>query len=127
MEFDLTTTELALALAAGVVGAGYIAFILVPAWSPTAGSGARRGELLTLFTLATLLGIGARSDCWSSGRTTDTPRVVGPWLLQKRRDAAPAPESLGFLKRWTRSRTRSSPAPGCRRSRAPRAAPSTRA
>ena len=59
MSLDLTTTELAIAMAAGIVGAGYIAFILLPAiaaygrlWEKvTAG-------LLTLFTLATLLGIG---------------------------------------------------------------------
>ena len=32
IEFDLTTTEVVLALAAGIVGSGYIAFVLVPAW-----------------------------------------------------------------------------------------------
>lgn len=59
MSLDLTTTELAIAMAAGIVGAGYIAFILIPAmtvygrlWEKvTAG-------LLTLFMLATLLGLG---------------------------------------------------------------------
>ena len=57
---DLTTTELAIALASGIVGAGYIAFILVPAvvsygrgWEKAAAG------FLTLFILATLLGIGA--------------------------------------------------------------------
>jgi hypothetical protein len=60
MEIALTTTELALALAAGVVGAGYIALILVPAWE----SYGRLWEkfaagFLTLFILGTLLGIGA--------------------------------------------------------------------
>jgi hypothetical protein len=60
MEFDLTTTELALALAAGVVGAGYIAFILVPAWESYGRLWERvAASFLTLFTLATLLGIGA--------------------------------------------------------------------
>ena len=60
MNFDLTTTELALALAAGVVGAGYIAFILVPAWESYGRLWERvAAGFLTLFTLATLLGIGA--------------------------------------------------------------------
>ena len=60
IDFDLTTTEVVLALAAGVVGAGYIAFILVPAWE----SYGRLWEkvaagFLTGYTLATLLGAGA--------------------------------------------------------------------
>ena len=60
MNFDLSTTELAIAVSAGIVGAGYISFILVPA----IGSYGRLWEkaaagFLTLFTLATLLGIGA--------------------------------------------------------------------
>jgi len=60
MDLDLTTTELALALAAGVVGAGYIAFILVPAWESYGRLWERlAASFLTLFTLATLLGIGA--------------------------------------------------------------------
>jgi hypothetical protein len=60
MNFDLTTTELALALAAGVVGAGYIAFILVPAWESYGRLWERvAAGFLTIFTLATLLGIGA--------------------------------------------------------------------
>ena len=60
MNFDLTTTELALALAAGVVGAGYIAFILVPAWESYGRIWERvAASFLTLFTLATLLGVGA--------------------------------------------------------------------
>ena len=60
MNLDLTTTELAIAVAAGIVGAGYIAFILLPAiaaysrfWERTAAG------FLTLFMLAKLLGIGA--------------------------------------------------------------------
>ena len=60
MSFDLTTTELAIAVAAGIVGAGYIAFILVPAvasyarlWEKAAAGA------LSLFILASLLGIGA--------------------------------------------------------------------
>ena len=60
MDLNLTTTELALALAAGVVGAGYIAFILVPAWESYGRLWERlAASFLTLFTLATLLGVGA--------------------------------------------------------------------
>ena len=60
IEFDLTTTEVVLALAAGIVGSGYIAFILVPAWE----SYGRLWEkvaagFLTVYTLAALLGAGA--------------------------------------------------------------------
>jgi hypothetical protein len=60
IELDLTSTELALALAAGVVGAGYIALIVVPAWE----SYGRMWEkvaagFLTAYTLAALLGAGA--------------------------------------------------------------------
>jgi len=60
VNFDLTTTELAIAVAAGIVGAGYIAFILIPAvasygrlWEKAAAG------VLSLFILASLLGIGA--------------------------------------------------------------------
>lgn len=60
MDFNLTTTELTLALAAGVVGAGYIAFILMPAWESYGRLWERlAASFLTLFTLATLLGIGS--------------------------------------------------------------------
>lgn len=60
IEFDLTSTEVVLALAAGVVGAGYIAFILVPAWESYGRVWERvAAGVLTLYTLATLLGIGA--------------------------------------------------------------------
>ena len=60
IDFDLTSTEVVLALATGVVGAGYVAFILVPAWE----SYGRLWEkvaagALTVYTLAALLGIGA--------------------------------------------------------------------
>lgn len=60
MSLDLTATELTIALAAGVVGAGYIAFILIPA----VGSYGRLWEkvaagFLSLYVLAVLLGIGA--------------------------------------------------------------------
>jgi hypothetical protein len=60
LNLDLTTTELAIALASGIVGSGYIAFILVPAvasygraWEKAAAG------FLTLFILASLLGMGA--------------------------------------------------------------------
>lgn len=60
MNVDLSTTELALALAAGVVGAGYLVLILAPAlecygrlWEKLAAT------FLTLYVLATLLGVGA--------------------------------------------------------------------
>lgn len=60
MSLDLSTTELAIAVAASIVGAGYIAFILLPA----IGAYARIWEkiaagFLSLFILATLLGVGA--------------------------------------------------------------------
>jgi hypothetical protein len=60
MDVNLSTTELCLALAAGVVGAGYIAFILVPAWESYGRLWERLAAgFLTLFTLVTLLGIGS--------------------------------------------------------------------
>jgi len=60
IDFDLTSTEVVLALATGVVGAGYIAFILVPAWESYGRLWERvAAGALTLYTLATLLGIGA--------------------------------------------------------------------
>jgi hypothetical protein len=72
MSLDLTTTELSIAVAAGIVGAGYIAFILAPAvaaygrvWERIAAG------FLTLYILATLLGIGAAAGLavvWSYDR-----------------------------------------------------------
>jgi hypothetical protein len=60
IELDLTSTELALALAAGVVGAGYIALIALPAWESYGRMWERvAAGVLTLYTLATLLGAGA--------------------------------------------------------------------
>jgi hypothetical protein len=60
MSIDLTATELALALSAGVVGAGYIALILVPAWESYGRLWEKvAASFLSLFILATLLGIGA--------------------------------------------------------------------
>lgn len=59
MSLDLTTTELSIAVAAGIVGASYIGFILLPAtsaytrlWEKIAAG------FLTLFVLATMVGIG---------------------------------------------------------------------
>jgi transketolase C-terminal domain/subunit len=59
MSLDLTTTELTIAIAAGIIGAGYLAFIVAPA----VGAYGRLWEriaagFLTLYILATLLGIG---------------------------------------------------------------------
>ena len=59
MNLDLTTTELAVTLAAGIVGAGYIAFILVPAVSAYGRIWEKVGAgFLTLFILAALVGVG---------------------------------------------------------------------
>jgi hypothetical protein len=59
MSLDFTTTELTIAVAAGIVGAGYLAFILAPAvaaygrlWERIAAG------FLTLYILGTLVGIG---------------------------------------------------------------------
>jgi hypothetical protein len=60
MSIDVTTTQVALALSAGVVGAGYIVFILAPAWEAYGRLWEKlAASFLTLFILATLLGIGA--------------------------------------------------------------------
>ena len=60
MNLDLTTTELAIALAAGITVAGFIAFILVPAVSAYGRLWEKVGAgFLSLFILATLLGLGA--------------------------------------------------------------------
>lgn len=60
MNFALSSTQIAIAAAAGIVGAGYIAFILVPAvraygrvWERVAAG------LLTLYILGMLVGVGA--------------------------------------------------------------------
>jgi transketolase C-terminal domain/subunit len=60
MSIDLTTTELTIAVAAGIVGAGYLAFILAPATAAYGRLWERiAAGFLTLYILATLLGIGA--------------------------------------------------------------------
>jgi hypothetical protein len=60
MSLDLNTTELAIALAAGIAGAAYVFFIVIPAvraygrvWERLAAG------FLTIYIVATLLGIGA--------------------------------------------------------------------
>jgi hypothetical protein len=60
MSIDISTTQLVLALAAGVIGSGYIVFILAPAWESYGRLWERvAASFLSLFILATLLGIGA--------------------------------------------------------------------
>jgi len=60
MSLDLSTTELTIAVAAGIVGAGYLAFILAPAVSAYGRLWERiAAGFLTLYILGTLLGIGA--------------------------------------------------------------------
>jgi hypothetical protein len=60
MDFSLSATELTLALAAGLIGAGYIALILVPAWECYGRLWEKlAATFLTLYVLATLLGMGA--------------------------------------------------------------------
>ena len=60
MNVDLSTTELVLALAAGVVGAGYLVLIVAPAWECYGRVWEKlAATFLTLYVLASLLGIGA--------------------------------------------------------------------
>jgi hypothetical protein len=57
---DLSTTEITLGVAAGVVGAGYLALILLPVWRCYGRLWEKMAAaFLTLFILATLLGAGA--------------------------------------------------------------------
>jgi hypothetical protein len=59
MNFDVSALELTLALSAGVVGAGYLSLILAPAWQCYGRMWEKlAASFLTLFILATLLGIG---------------------------------------------------------------------
>ena len=56
----MSTTEVALVLGAAITAAGYIAFILLPAWKAYGRLWERMAAgFLTLFILATLLGMGA--------------------------------------------------------------------
>jgi hypothetical protein len=57
---DLSTTEIAIALAGGLVVACYVVLILAPAWRCYGRLWEKlAASFLTLFVLATLLGIGA--------------------------------------------------------------------
>ena len=59
MNLDFTTTEIAIALAAGLVIACYVALILIPAWRCYGRLWERlAASVMTLFILATVLGIG---------------------------------------------------------------------
>ncbi len=59
MSFDFSSTEIAIALAAGVVVSCYIALILIPAWRCYGRVWERlAASFMTLFILGTLLGIG---------------------------------------------------------------------
>ena len=60
MDLDLSTVQVTLAVAAGVVGAGYLSLIVAPAWQCYGRVWEKLAAgFLTLFILATLLGIGA--------------------------------------------------------------------
>jgi hypothetical protein len=59
MNLDFSSTEIAIALAAGVVIACYVALILLPAWRCYARLWERiAAGFMTLFILGTMLGIG---------------------------------------------------------------------
>ena len=59
MELDFSTVEITVAVAAGVVLAGYVALIVAPAWQCYGRAWEKLGAaFLTLFMLATLLGMG---------------------------------------------------------------------
>jgi hypothetical protein len=59
MNIDLSNTEIAIALAGALVAACYIALILIPAWRCYGRLWEKvAASFLTLFILATLLGIG---------------------------------------------------------------------
>jgi len=59
MNLDLSNTEIAIGLAAGLAGACYIALILVPTWRCYGRVWEKAAaSFLTLYILGTLLGIG---------------------------------------------------------------------
>jgi hypothetical protein len=59
MNLDFTTTEIAIAVAGAVAVAGYVVLILLPAWRCYGRVWERlAASVMTLFILATLLGIG---------------------------------------------------------------------
>ena len=60
MELDFSLVQITLAVAAGVVGAGYLSLIVAPAWQCYGRVWEKlAASFLTLFILVTLLGIGA--------------------------------------------------------------------
>lgn len=60
MDLSFTTLEITLALAAGVAGAGYLSLMVAPAWQCYGRTWEKvSAAFLTLFMLATLLGLGA--------------------------------------------------------------------
>ncbi len=60
MDLGLSTVQITLAVAAGVIGAGYLSLIAAPAWQCYGRVWEKlAASFLTLFILATLLGIGA--------------------------------------------------------------------
>jgi len=60
MNFDFSSTEIAIALAAGVVVSCWILLIAAPAWRCYGRAWEKiAASVLTLFILGTLLGIGA--------------------------------------------------------------------
>ncbi len=59
MSFDFSSTEIAIAVAAGLVAVCYVALILLPAWRCYGRLWERlAASVMTLFILATVLGIG---------------------------------------------------------------------
>jgi hypothetical protein len=59
MNFDFSSTEIAIALAGGVVVTCYVALIVLPAWRCYGRVWERlAASFMTLFILATMLGIG---------------------------------------------------------------------
>jgi hypothetical protein len=59
MNFDFSSTEIAIALAGGVAVSGYVTLILMPAWRCYGRVWERlAASFMTLFILATMLGIG---------------------------------------------------------------------
>jgi hypothetical protein len=60
MNLDLSSTEIAVALAAGVVVSCYVALIVAPAWRCYGRLWEKlAASFLTLFILGTVLGVGA--------------------------------------------------------------------
>ena len=60
MDLEFSTVQVTIAVAAGVVGAGYLSLIVAPAWQCYGRTWEKlAASFLTLFMLATLLGIGA--------------------------------------------------------------------